>query len=383
MSLSAFIPRKGSEMSLKKPDKSTDSDEVVTIDDFVFKPLSLGNECIEISDGDDDDRSPQKKSTTLESFQNRQASGGWSEIKANAGHNKSNASNTAKAKTMDDIYAKYGVPDDSPQKAGCLDNISKGLNSNSTYMKAMYRLDEKLQQLDRTVSEATKPTPAGKFKFQPSKRKNCTVTSASVVTPVTKPVSSPKKALPPVNVSWASADFSIGTRANGLLSTGDSTVSSTGNSTSLYNSISNGFGSDTVTPITKPSAPSNTSTAAKSSSNTALITKSMATTSISTEAQNGRGLTNSSDDGESSTFGFKTASNIMEKSKSTGGSGFITPATEFIHSITTSSTTFTRKNDSTMLQTASSSRNSLCSEESPSDRRSSFESRLMEYDFFQ
>lgn len=373
--LTAFLPR-------KQPERPADPVDVVTIDDCVFKPLNLGNECIVLSD--DDDTGPCKISTTLESFQNRQAADGWHENKASADRPLigSNASNATKAATIDDIYAKYGKLDDSPHSGGL--DIAKGLNNNPSYTKAMRRLEDKLLQVNQTASEVAKPAGSGKFKFQPSKRRNCTVTSAdaatpaatastatpvhaaSASTPATKSTPSPKKALPPVNASWATADRSIAARSNGPLSSG--------NSSSIYNtmdSTSGGFGTSAMAPITKPAAPSSTSTMVRPASSTSHITKSMATTSISaaptgrSSAKAGDGLENGS-----STFGFTKAADIMEKSKTTGGSGFITPATEFIQSISTAPA---KRNDPPV------SRDSVGSQESPSDRRSSFESRSIEY----
>lgn len=77
---------------------------------------------------------------------------------------------------------------------------------------------------------------------------------------------------------------------------------------------------------------------------------------------------------KTSTFGFQTASNIMER-KTTGGSGFITPATEFIQSLTTSATT---ANEPKSAQRTEPPRNSFNSNDSPEGRRRSFEYKSIE-----
>lgn len=370
MSLSNFMTRKAADKPAALPRKPSDSIEVVTIEDYTFKPVSFGqNECIEISD---DDRSPSKKSSTSTSLQNRH-NDSWSEIESSFMHTDSNRNSKRKesSTTMDDIYAKYGKPDVSPKKSGGLSgrfDIDKELNNNPSYVQAMKKLDENLQQLDQTVTQFNKPS-TGKFKFQPSKR-NLSTVPASAVTPMTKTTPSSTTSSATFDKPAASFDMPRSLPKSSSISS--------------LNNASSGFSASASTPIIKASTPLSTSTVSKPSAAFKPVDVSKpadkwlpsTSSSGSTDDFGSSGETRAPE--KSSKFGFQSASDIMEK-KTTGGSGFITPATEFIQSITTSNATATATTSTIKRNEAKNTRNSFNSDDAPEERRSSFESRLTKY----
>lgn len=415
MSLTSFMGRKANEKPASKK-----ANEVVIVEDYFHIPkipISLGNECIEISD---DDHSPRKKISPFKSLQKRHDAN-WNSIESNIPNTISNNSKGIKrtAATMDDIYAKYG----SPTKSGSLD-IEKTLNKDPSYVKAMQKLDENLQQLDRTATQS-KPT-TGKFKFQPSKRNNSTI-SANAATPVSKSASITSSATTTTNDTvqtngWLSKTNSTGSSS---LSAIPSSFSASANSFSPSSNLcsanfsslslsntSRGLTSSAVTPSTMPppsmtkpngwlsktnsgssnedidfQGPENTSKSCESRApaKTSKFSFQKASSGDKRAKAGASTLISSNDDSisrepeKTSTFGFQTASNIMER-KATGSSGFITPATEFIQSLSTSATTATtsKPNEPKLAQRTVPHRNSLTSYDSPEGRRQSFENKSIE-----
>lgn len=89
-------------------------------------------------------------------------------------------------KTMDDLYAKYGTPEAKTKTALDTIDIDKELNSNASYVSAMKKLDEGLEQL----RSSPKKTTVGKFKFN-TRSKPSTITSDATAkqTTAAKPAS--------------------------------------------------------------------------------------------------------------------------------------------------------------------------------------------------
>lgn len=412
-------------MDLVRPDDPTSktADEVVIVeDDYNYhipkKPISLGNDCIEISD---DERSPCKKLSPFKSLQNHHEAN-WNSIQSNIPQMILNNSKGIKrtAATMDDVYAKYG----SPTKFGSLD-IEKTLSKDPSYVRAMKKLGENLQQLDRTNVDQFIKATTGKFKFQPSKRSNNSTITANTATPVGKsaPISASASAIRNYTVQTNGSPLKTNSTGSSSLSANSNSFSastssfSAKSSTLSLNNASRNFTSSIVTPSTMPPPTVTTSTVAKSNG---WLSKTNATSSIDDvdfqEPENTSKLNESrapaktskfsfqkasssdkrakagttvhastSDDSisrepdDTSAFGFHTASDIMER-KITGSSGFVTPATSFIQSINTSApaASTNKTNEPRSAQHTESSRNSLNSNDSPQGRRRSAENKSFE-----
>lgn len=78
---------------------------------------------------------------------------------------------------MEDLYAKYGTPEKKGKNAIDTFDIDKQLNSNASYVTAMKKLDENMQQLRASPKKAT---VGSKFKFNTrSKPATATATATS------------------------------------------------------------------------------------------------------------------------------------------------------------------------------------------------------------
>lgn len=81
---------------------------------------------------------------------------------------------TTEATCMEDLYTKYGTPNKNGKSSIETFDIDKELNSNASYVNAMKKLDENMQQL----KASPKKTSIGKFKFN-TRSKPATITSES------------------------------------------------------------------------------------------------------------------------------------------------------------------------------------------------------------
>lgn len=159
-----------------------------------------------------------------------------------------------KETSMDDLYAKYGSP--KPKSASALDtfDIDKQLNSNASYVNAIKKLDENMQQL--RASPIKKPTTGGKFKFN-SKSKLPTATDQSISPPAIANSSGFRTNLKTMGMSNQIAKIGAGSANMGTfkpatITSKTASINATSSSTA---SSSSSFAFSFDTPISKPYKP--------------------------------------------------------------------------------------------------------------------------------
>lgn len=162
------------------------------------------------------------------------------------------------AKTMEDLYAKYGTPKASEKSEFDSLDIDKALNSNASYVNAMKKLDENMERLKTSPK---KPATTSKFKFNSRSKPN------SASNQNTSQIS---------NSSNFSTNTSFESTATSFASSITATVTSGAYSSSVSNSLSS----------------STTNLTAKSTANT-VNRFSPVTTTTNTTSQNSATSTNS------------------------------------------------------------------------------------------
>lgn len=153
---------------------------------------------------------------------------------------------------MEDLYAKYGSPNQKSASALDTFDIDKELNSNASYVNAIKKLDENMQQL--RASPLKNPTTNSKFKFN-VKSKPPTAINQKISPPAATKSSGFSTNFKTMGMLNPISKTSNGSANAGTFKPSTITSNNAAISTSSHSMTSKSFPSSFDTPVLKPYKP--------------------------------------------------------------------------------------------------------------------------------